>query len=85
MCCCCVRARRSVFSYHFYIPPQIAAPLQFEVKNADRKNLKSGWMLTEFQIALGDSMNQTFELTDQYMQSWLVTIDLTLRPRAAPP
>ena len=65
---------RSVLSYHFYIPPDFNANLNFDVRIHDLEKLKCGGMLTEFATHTESSAEEMFKVmrdADLTFQSWL--------------
>ena len=65
---------RSVLSYHYYIPPDFNANLNFAVRVRDLEKLKCGGMLTEFATHTESSAEEMFKVlrdADLTFQSWL--------------
>ncbi|CAB3989848.1 endoglycoceramidase-like [Paramuricea clavata] len=65
---------RSVLSYHYYIPPDFNANLNFDVRIHDLEKLKCGGMLTEFATHTESSAEEMFKVmrdADLTFQSWL--------------
>ena len=65
---------RSVLSYHYYIPPDFDANVNFDVRIRDIEKLKCGGMLTEFATYTESSSAEMFKVlrdADLTFQSWL--------------
>jgi endoglycosylceramidase len=64
----------TVFSFHFYIPPQFSVSDQFATRAADAARLGSGLFLTEFDIGAGgniSAMVETMDYVDMYRTSFM--------------
>jgi len=63
---------RSVFAYHFYLPPQFEYDVYFEQRTKDAERLGTGLMLTEFggSPPIGDSFQIAVSKADEYLTSW---------------
>jgi endoglycosylceramidase len=65
---------RSVLSYHYYVPPDFNANVNFDVRIRDLEKLKCGGMLTEFGTHPELSAEEMFKVmrdADLTFQSWL--------------
>ena len=64
---------KTVLSYHFYVPPQIATNSTLKNKFDSRQKHGCGSMLTEFEIWEGetDAFKQMLELADVWGESWI--------------
>eukprot|EP00668_Euglena_longa_P012404 GGOE01014852.1.p1 GENE.GGOE01014852.1~~GGOE01014852.1.p1 ORF type:complete len:511 (+),score=122.33 GGOE01014852.1:140-1534(+) len=65
---------KSVFSFHFYEPPQFSMDLAFGLARHTANHLGCGSMLTEFdcgQAAREPQLQRTLDLCDVHLQSWL--------------
>lgn len=67
---------RSVFTYHFYTPPQFSADVYFRTRVRDANRLHVASMLTEFERNRPDNDTVTdpfvayAEVADAHLQSW---------------
>lgn len=69
-------AAGSVFTYHYYEPPQGDELTYFRVREKDARRLQVGWMLTEFERpqnnndTVNDPFVHTADMLDVHLQSW---------------
>jgi endoglycosylceramidase len=69
-------ASKSVFAYHFYLPPQLSTKPYFHQREKDTKRLQTGMMLTEFERPRNDNDYETdgfvdvANVADQHLLSW---------------
>jgi endoglycosylceramidase len=67
---------KAAMSYHYYAPPQFSLHTTYANRIKDQDRLKTGGMLTEFQMwaggeAVSQQMRDTVDLADYYLQSWM--------------
>lgn len=69
-------AEKSVFAYHFYLPPQFTVDFYFHQREKDAQRLQTGMMLTEFERPRNDldfdtdTFVQVADTADKHLLSW---------------